>query len=515
MNTLTATRSNHRRSVALIFCGLVLLWVLSAVGLYAFYADSVASYRADAHDRVFLNTRYHAHNQSALLNAKLNELDGMLLSTRAILAQRNIPPAVIGELLALRKAFSPEVADFVVLDASGSIVAWTRDPAEPKPHLNDRGYFQAHVWVTDDKPFLSSPDVARITDGPTFVAMSRAIRSPEGQFLGVIAVAIRLEELAELLSGVTEWETGMTTVLADQHGRLILRRPFVPYQPGQVLESIAAYRGNVPDRDSFVLVSPFDGNERRVSFERVQDWPWLAFVGSDLSAVYADIARYARAEAIRLAVSIALVTVLMGFLGWLTWRRMQSEQRLIDDIIQRKAIEKRLEWQANHDALTELPNRKLFYDRFTMTLQRCERYQYGAALIYIDLDGFKAVNDRWGHAMGDALLMDVARRLLKAVRSSDTVARLAGDEFVVLAEQCDRAQAKALAEKLRRTLMDPLITGGETIPMSASLGYVVVSEDGTDMDTLMNAADRAMYRAKNAGKNCIADRTSVVAPLAS
>lgn len=499
----------------MIFAGLMMLWLITVVGLYAFYADSVNRFSADAHDRVYLNTRYLASHQSALINAKLNELDGMLLTTRAIIVQRGVLTEDLGDVLSLRKRYSPEVADFVVLDARGHIVAWTRDPAEPKPFLSDRGYFQAHVWSTEDQPFLSSPDVARTSDAPVFVALSRVIRSPDGQFMGVIALAIRLQAIADLMGGVTEWEAGMTTVVADRHGRLILRRPFVPYQPGQVLDSIAQYRGNVPDRDSFIVVSPFDGNERRVSFERAQDWPWLAFVGSDLANVFAVIERNKRTEMLRFLVSASLVTLFMMVLGRLTWRRMQSEQHLMEDIVKRQAIEKRLEWQANHDALTELPNRKLFYDRFAKTLQRSARYQYGAALIYIDLDGFKAVNDQWGHAMGDAVLLDVARRLLKAVRASDTVARLAGDEFVVLAEQCDRPQAKALAEKLRRALMEPLLTGGESIPVSASLGYVVVPDDGTDMDSLMNAADRAMYRAKNAGKNCIADRASVVAPLAS
>jgi diguanylate cyclase (GGDEF)-like protein len=321
----------------------------------------------------------------------------------------------------------------------------------------------------------------------------------DGDFQGILVLAIDLERFSNALGGVTELE-GVTTVLADLDGRLIMRRPYVEYQPGQVLDSVAHYQGHPPQQAHFLIESPFDGAQRRVAFNRLADWPWLAFVGAERAPVMAASAAFRQSERVRLIISILIISLMIGVIAWLTWLRKRSELALIEDIRERKIVEKQLAWQAHHDPLTRLPNRMLFYDRLQQALQRHDRYRHAFALIYLDLDGFKQVNDRWGHAAGDELLQTVAQRLIEHTRTSDTVARLAGDEFVVLAEQCDREEATQLAGKILTALEAPIVTSGQSLTISASLGIAAAPEDGTEADALIRFADAAMYDAKHRGK---------------
>jgi diguanylate cyclase (GGDEF)-like protein/PAS domain S-box-containing protein len=159
-----------------------------------------------------------------------------------------------------------------------------------------------------------------------------------------------------------------------------------------------------------------------------------------------------------------------------------------------------LERQALHDPLTRLPNRLLLMDRARQALARLHRGRSPVALLFIDLDRFKAVNDTLGHAAGDELLRLVASRLLDVLRDSDTVARFGGDEFVILAEDLDGdAEAIAVAERVLHALEEPFEVGDAEISIRASVGVAVAHDPAADADDLLREADMAMYRAKGAG----------------
>lgn len=173
------------------------------------------------------------------------------------------------------------------------------------------------------------------------------------------------------------------------------------------------------------------------------------------------------------------------------------------DVTERKHAEDIIRYQALHDGLTDLPNRTLFFDRLRHALRGQPRRRGVTALLFVDLDGFKAVNDDHGHEIGDQVLVAVAERLRDTVRAADTVARLGGDEFIVLLADLDSPQlAGAVAEKLRIALARPLPGVPEAVHLSASIGIAVSPRDGTDPDQLVSRADTAMYRAKHAGRNC-------------
>jgi diguanylate cyclase (GGDEF)-like protein/PAS domain S-box-containing protein len=159
-----------------------------------------------------------------------------------------------------------------------------------------------------------------------------------------------------------------------------------------------------------------------------------------------------------------------------------------------------LERQALHDPLTKLPNRLLLMDRTHQALARLHRSRGPIALLFIDLDTFKAINDNHGHAVGDHLLISVAERLAGTLRDSDTVARLGGDEFVLLAEDLESdAEALAVAERVVHALGEPFQVGSSEVSIFASVGVSVAHDPEADPEDLLREADVAMYRAKRAG----------------
>jgi len=172
------------------------------------------------------------------------------------------------------------------------------------------------------------------------------------------------------------------------------------------------------------------------------------------------------------------------------------------DVSQRKQTEKQLEYQAYYDALTGLPNRLLFRDRVTNAIAHARRNRYGVAVMYLDLDHFKLVNDGLGHSLGDHLLSQVADRLQGSIRASDTISRLGGDEFTILLNDIASSDSVAsVAHKLLQSLIRPFRVEGHELFVTASIGISLFPGDGEDVESLLRAADSAMYRAKELGRN--------------
>jgi len=172
------------------------------------------------------------------------------------------------------------------------------------------------------------------------------------------------------------------------------------------------------------------------------------------------------------------------------------------DISERRSHAHRMAHQANHDALTGLPNRSLLNDRITQALALARRTEQHVAVLFLDLDGFKFINDSFGHSFGDALLCSVAARIMSVLRQSDTLARLGGDEFVILLPNVPNADAAlGVASKVLESFAEPLSQDGRNLHVSASIGISVFPQDGETFDSLLQHADVAMYRAKAKGRN--------------
>jgi diguanylate cyclase (GGDEF)-like protein len=174
----------------------------------------------------------------------------------------------------------------------------------------------------------------------------------------------------------------------------------------------------------------------------------------------------------------------------------------IEDITERRELEDRLHYQAHFDSLTGLPNRVLFFDRLAQALARAQRASHKVAVLFVDIDRFKVINDTLGHGTGDQLLKRAAECLARSVRAEDTVARLAGDEFAIVLPRVERPEDAALvAEKVLSLLAEPFDIDGQEVLVTGSIGVAISTVDGSDTEALVKNADTAMFRAKNAGRN--------------
>jgi diguanylate cyclase (GGDEF)-like protein/PAS domain S-box-containing protein len=180
----------------------------------------------------------------------------------------------------------------------------------------------------------------------------------------------------------------------------------------------------------------------------------------------------------------------------------RAVQFIVRDITQLRATAQRLDYLAHYDALTGLPNRMLFYDRLSTAIELAKREMSELALLFVDLDRFKNVNDTLGHEYGDLLLKDAASRIRRCVRKSDTVARIGGDEFTVIMPRINSgADAGLVAGKILAALSRPFIIGQCECFIGGSIGIGLLPRDGEDSQSLLRAADISMYRAKGKGGN--------------
>ncbi len=181
---------------------------------------------------------------------------------------------------------------------------------------------------------------------------------------------------------------------------------------------------------------------------------------------------------------------------------VQFYEGTVVDITERKQHEAALEYQANHDSLTGLPNRSLLRDRIEQAIAKAQRDRKQVAVVFVDLDHFKLINDSLGHHVGDRLLLEVAARLTTCVRSNDSVARQGGDEFVlVLTEQHDDDEILAVVSRLLDAISQPWVDNGQEYGLSCSIGVSCYPRDGQDPDALLRCADAAMYQAKASGRS--------------
>ena len=198
-----------------------------------------------------------------------------------------------------------------------------------------------------------------------------------------------------------------------------------------------------------------------------------------------------------------------NFLRWLSVSTIYNDDGsvkcrvgLFSDITRKRETDELIWRQANFDALTGLPNRSMFHDRLEQALMKAHRSGQQVALLFLDLDFFKEVNDTLGHGMGDRLLQMAANRVRSCVRDCDTVARLGGDEFtVILGELSETASVECVVHSILHTLADPFQLGTEQVYISASIGITFYPNDGTGVDALLKNADQAMYAAKAQGRN--------------
>jgi diguanylate cyclase (GGDEF)-like protein len=245
--------------------------------------------------------------------------------------------------------------------------------------------------------------------------------------------------------------------------------------------------------------NPWDGVRRYTAAHLIYDAPLAVVIGLSQAEQMAKADRDARRYLWRAAAASVALLLVLALLGRMSWKLAASRSEAYFGQVEHA---KQVEHLAFHDALTGLPNRPLFSKLLHAAIEHSRRHDRGLAVLFLDLDRFKHINDTLGHDAGDQLLQEVAQRLLSCLRASDTVARLGGDEFVVLLpELSDSAYAVTVAQKIVFSIAKPFLLLGREFRVTGSLGIATSPQDGLDEETLTQHADIAMYAAKEQGKN--------------
>jgi diguanylate cyclase (GGDEF)-like protein len=440
--------------------------------------------------------------------------------------------------LLLREKISgvPQLAAVTVIDRKGKLTNSSRTWPTPDINVSDRDYFRALQEDPNRKSYISQPEQNRIT-GAWMIFLARRVSGANGEFLGIILGAIEPRYFEDFYRAIS---LGSRSTMALQRldGVMLVRFP-----PTDTIGKVFANSQSLmPDGISGTSrsLSPIDGQMRLKAAHRLTSYPVLALTTMTEEAAMADWRAMARLIALG-ALGCAIAIAIAGFAFGRQWKQqallagaraeLQRQQdraaamTTAAEVAQATAAQ--MTYSAEHDFLTGLPNRILLNDRISHAIALAQRHGKAVAVLFMDLDGFKHINDSLGHAIGDKLLQSIAERLVACVRRSDTVSRQGGDEFVVLLSEVEETEGAAVAagrivqavagahliDQHELHVQVAIAAGGmlemvakphpidhHDLYVTASIGVSLYPDDGMDADTLIQNADIAMYQAKEDGR---------------
>lgn len=445
--------------------GSIMLALLLALGVYGVYwQERQYSVRLAAET---------VRTYEALTQHLLAELDHAVTGAAAWFLA--LPPGeardLVTPILLQRKQTQPLVMDYLILNQQGEIVAWTG--AGVVPNVSQRGYFQHHRDNPESSVWVTRPQLSLVHTDRWFFSVSRALRDQQGD-LHAIAVAVIDLAVLESVFNDLRGEVTLALALLRQDGELIVRVPPMGVVPeARLLRAIqedpftAAIKVHLPEVESLlgwlsqrplpeydlVLVGAFcPGSE-------LKGWQWTA-LGFGL---------------------LWLTITLLGY-RWAVWAA---------------SVRQRLRRPRLYDPLTELPNRALLRELIQQSLRVVRRVRGRSACLFIDLDGFTALNDRYGVIVGDQILTETARRVRNALREADIVGRYGADEFLVLLHAISQPEdGLQVAEMLRETLHEPYVLADGMLNVSCRIGVALCPEHGAQQRELLDLAILAMRQAR-------------------
>jgi len=388
---------------------------------------------------------------------------------------------------------SPFLFTVTIVDAKGKVVASTAVSA-PQPLNPD--ILQRH---RQGEPlhinFLKFQE-----DGEQLILQfSQRIQDSDGRFAGVSIIEVDAAFFVSNYDADKMGEQGLLGLVGTD-GVIRVRRLGDDISGQQTLN----YQALMADMDSFetkaiITTSPIDDQVRYLSARELYEFPLAVIVGLSREEQLAEAGQYAKTYLWRATGANALLLLVIGLL----WRMSYNLAKIRRQEIQaRIAHAEQIEYLAYHDGLTGLPNRSLFSKLLNQSISLAQRNNRKLAVLFLDLDHFKHINDTLGHDAGDQLLREVAGRLKSCLRDSDTVARLGGDEFVVMLPELEESTYVVnVARKIVATIAKPFNLSGQEFGVTASIGISTYPNDGLDEQTLTKNADIAMYKVKEEGKN--------------
>ena len=472
--------------LAMVFAAIVVLWVITL----RLVDNDFSSARANAARSVSaLALTYEAQVVRAI-----REIDQSLK-----VVKRGYELGSDRATLAMIEDWGLLLPDFLfitsIADANGNIIGSSR--AFEETNIAEQGYFVEQREF--DHLAVSQPwqDPYNKTWKLTF---SRRISTPSGAFAGIALTSV---DASYFVSGYEVAQLGQHGVLGilGTDGVFLTRRSDERIVSGEH----ADYAQLVPDAEELenpevqLLKNSWDQVRRYTVATELYDIPLAVILGLSEDEQLEASTQLRQLYLQRMAGATLLILLLTAVLYYLSRQLQKSRQLVMDEQV---AHATQVEYLAYHDGLTDLPNRSFFSHLLSHGIAEAKRYERRFALLFLDLDRFKIINDTLGHDVGDELLIEVAKRLNDALRETDTVARLGGDEFVVLLpEMNDEKQLSAVAKKILNAVAKPFHLSGQELRVTVSIGISVFPLDGEDEQTLVKNADIAMYHAKEGGKN--------------
>jgi diguanylate cyclase (GGDEF)-like protein len=425
-----------------------------------------------------------------LRNAELYDqsLQGLIWAV----GRKELPeiPGPLRQRLLFNEAFvDRKRGDVLWLDKQGNVVGDSTSNLPRQANFGDTGVFKAHQRDANLGLLVGPPFKARLGDLDWCISFSRRISGPDGEFAGLAAGALRLSYFSELFKRLDIGDDSSIN-LFNADGQLLARQPSRPQDPliGTNYAERANFKRILSEQSgNFTARSGSDGNPRIYTFARVAQLPLIVLVVHSADEVFQSWRRTA------ILVSVATGVLCVGIL-WLTLLLGRELRR-------RQEAEQGLATLAATDSLTGLANRRRLDQVLRQEWARAQRNGKPLAVLMIDVDHFKAFNQRHGHAGGDHALREVAKTIEASIRRpADVAARYGGEEFQVVLPETDLAGARLLAERIRTSVaaLAPFADDVHAVTVSIGIG---VSATQHDLSGVLGAADEALYRAKAKGRN--------------
>ncbi|PKU23842.1 sensor domain-containing diguanylate cyclase [Telmatospirillum siberiense] len=481
-------RPGERRAAGMVLLStgmaIIVIWVIAAVALHQTRSTAIRDHKNDL-ERLARVAEEQTRNELTKIQ--------LFLSLANIYYQQHkgIDPRHDPELnLFVRQldSISKVPVDIHLVTTKGDLYAAGGDETAPLTNVADRDYVQAQRDPETRGLYIGKPTASRI-DGHWVLPMSYPLSGSPGDIL-------LLSADIDSLSLERHYEAGRprpngSILLAHRDGTLLLRVPAQPFVPGSSLIQSSVWKiGLKKDLQGVLEIeqSLIDGKPRLTAFIAFQDFPLVVMVTAPLEDILVQWHKF-----LGVVVKIgALLTAVVLLLA----------HHLILRIRELSVTRDELEQMAQTDPLTGLFNRRQFWILGAREISRITRYDRPLSALAIDLDHFKKINDRFGHAAGDDALRWFAANLKASLRQSDVAARLGGEEFSVLLPETTIDNAERLAERIRLALAATWVSsGGQTFQITASFGVAGTDDNQTTLDHLLAKADLALYQAKDGGRN--------------
>ncbi|MBT8342161.1 MAG: GGDEF domain-containing protein [Desulfatitalea sp.] len=387
---------------------------------------------------------------------------------------------------------SPLSFNIVILDIDGNLIDATESASPTRVDLR----FEQQLRNQDG---LLIAVVADDTQDDALLQFSRQYPTPSGAYDGAVVLQVDASYFVSTYDNRKMGNQGIMGLL-NKRGRFMVRRSANHISTDGSIPYHQIIKNADPMQNALTLsTSAIDGVVRYVVVRELYQFPLAVIVGVSRAELMADADRKAKADMLRTTGANLLLLVVMGIFWRLSRKLMQSRRQEVETRIEHT---KQIEYLAYHDSLTGLPNRSLFDQLLEQSIKQARRNTRLLAVLFLDLDHFKHINDTLGHNAGDQLLFEVAARIKRCLRESDTVARFGGDEFIVLLSEIDaKDYAFSVARKVIDAVGRPFVFQDRELRVTASVGISTFPDEGLDRQTLTKHADAAMYKVKEEGKN--------------